>query len=128
MRTSEWIQTGFATLLALAAWLTSLTQNPLPHRRQWTITALALIAITTVALALTFSKSLPPETASVFRDWLTVALFLIPYWQAGQFFLQPNPAIERRLLAIDQRLIPRIASTSGTGRTRIGFQIGRAHV
>jgi membrane-associated phospholipid phosphatase len=128
MRTSEWIQTGFVTLLALAAWLTSLTPHPLPRRRQWTITALALTAITAVALALTLSKSLAPETASVFRDWLTVPLFLIPYWQAGQFFLHPNPNIERRLLAIDQRLLPHTANTSGTNRTRIGFLLEMAYL
>ncbi|WP_051978489.1 phosphatase PAP2 family protein [Edaphobacter aggregans] len=123
MRTSEWIQIGFAAILALAAWIASL-----PARRRWTITALALIATATVACAIKISTHLPPAVAAVFRDWLTVALFLIPYWQTGQFFLQPNPAIERRLLAFDQRLLPGIARTSGTNRTRVGFILEMAYL
>ena len=123
MRTSEWIQTGFAALLALAAWV-----RPLPQRRRWTITVLALIAIATVALAITLSKSISPDAATILRDWLTVPLFLIPYWQAGQFFLQPNHAIERRLLAIDQRLIPSVATTCGTGGSGIGLLLEMAYL
>jgi membrane-associated phospholipid phosphatase len=128
MRTSEWIQTGFALLLAIAAWVTAFTPRPLPNRRRWIITALATIAIVVVSLALAVSAHLSPANADVLRDWLTVPLFLIPYWQTGQFFLQPDPATQRRLLAFDQRLLPGIASTSGTGRTRIGFILEMAYL
>jgi membrane-associated phospholipid phosphatase len=127
MRTSEWIQTGFAALLALAAWIVPLPA-PLPSRRRWNITLLAVIAIATVALAVGLSSRLSADAASILRDWLTVPLFLVPYWQAGQFFLKPNPAIERRLLAIDQRLLPGIADTSGTGRSGIGLLLEMAYL
>lgn len=123
MRTSEWTQTGFATVLALAAWIA-----PLPPRRRWTITALATVTLITVSIALALCAHLPPESAAVLRDWLTVPLFLIPYWQTGQFFLKPNPAMERRLLAFDQRLLPNVARTSGTGSTRIGFILEMAYL
>src|SRR3954464_10728318 len=127
MRTSEWIQTGFAALLAFAAWMTVLGPGPLPLRRRWNITFLAVIAIAAVAAAVGLSSHLQADTASILRDWLIVPLFLIPYWQAGQFFLKPNPAIERRLLLIDQRLLPRISATSGTDSTGIGFFLEMAY-
>jgi hypothetical protein len=123
MRTSEWIQIGFALTLAVAAWIA-----PLPPRRRWAITAFAAIAIVVLSLALVLCAHLSAEIADVIRDWLTVPLFLIPYWQTGQFFLRSNHAIERRLLAFDQQLIPGIAATSGTGRTRIGLILEMAYL
>ncbi|WP_260705445.1 phosphatase PAP2 family protein [Edaphobacter flagellatus] len=123
MRTSEWIQLGFSLLLALAAWLT-----PLPRQRQRNITTLALAAAVILAIALLIARALPPEAASILRDWLTVPLFLIPYWQTGQFFLAPNPRIQQRLLDLDHRLIPTIASQSGTSRTGIGFLLEMAYL
>ena len=125
MRTSEWIQTGFALLLAIAAWI---TPRPLSIRRRWTVTLLAVIAIATVAITVFLSVHLSFETSSILRDWITVPLFLIPYWQTGQFFLQPNRVVEQRLLAIDQRLFPRIASTSGTERTRVGLLLEMSYL
>jgi hypothetical protein len=50
MRTSEWIQIVLASVLALAAWITSLTSHPLPLRRRWVVTGLAVIAIVIVEL------------------------------------------------------------------------------
>jgi membrane-associated phospholipid phosphatase len=123
MRTSECIQTGFATILALAAWIA-----PLPPRRRWTISALAAVAGITVFIALALCAHLPLETSSILRDWLTVPLFLIPYWQTGQFFLRPDPTMERRLLAFDQHLLPDIAQTSGTSSTRTGFVLEMAYL
>lgn len=123
MRTSEWIQLGFSLLLALAAWLT-----PLPRERQRNITTLAAVAVVILVLALLIARVLSAEVASVFRDWLTVPLFLIPYWQTGQFFLAPNPRIQQRLLDFDKRLIPGIAAQSGTSRTGIGFLLEMAYL
>jgi membrane-associated phospholipid phosphatase len=57
-----------------------------------------------------------------------VALFLIPYWQTGQFFLKPNHAIEAKLLAFDRRLLPRASTTSGTSRNPIGFILEMAYL
>src|SRR5262245_11339061 len=118
MRISEWIQGGFPIVLALAAWI---SPRALPLRRRWTITALAVVAVVAIAVALSVCSHLQADTASIVRDWLPVPLFLIPYWQAGQFFVRPNAAIERRLLAIDERLLPDIANKAGTDRTGIGL-------
>ncbi|HEY4048144.1 MAG TPA: phosphatase PAP2 family protein [Acidobacteriaceae bacterium] len=121
MRSSEWIQIGFATLLALAGWMTSFTTRPLPLRRRWIITGLAVAAIVIVALARWTGFFLPQQYQSILRDWLTVALFLIPYWQTGQFFLGPNVRIQKQLLAFDRRMLHDIATKSGTERSPVGF-------
>jgi membrane-associated phospholipid phosphatase len=125
MRISEWIQSGFPVLLALAAWI---TPRPLPRRRRLNITALATVAVVMVWGALAICARLPHDTASIVRDWLPVPLFLIPYWQTGQFFVRPIAAIERRLLAIDERLLPGIANKAGTDRTGVGLFLETAYL
>ena len=121
MRTSEWIQIGFAVILAAAAWVQALSRHPLPVRRRWNITLLAIVPICAVELARSTAIFLPPLYVSILRDWLTVGLFLVPYWQTGQFFQAPNHRIEERLLAFDHWLMPRTAETSGTARTGFGL-------
>jgi membrane-associated phospholipid phosphatase len=121
MRTSEWIQIGFAVILAVAAWVQALSRHPLPVRRRWNITLLAIVPVFAVELARSTAMFLPPLYVSVLRDWLTVGLFLVPYWQTGQFFQGPNHRIEERLLAFDHWLMPRAAGTSGTSRTGFGL-------
>ena len=121
MRTSEWIQIGFAIILAVAAWVQALSRHPLPVRRRWNITLLAIVPVFAVELARATAMFLPPLYVSVLRDWLTVGLFLVPYWQTGQFFQGPNHHIEERLLAFDHWLMPRAAGTSGTARTGFGL-------
>jgi len=123
MRSSEWIQIGFAVILALAAWVQALSRHPLPVRRRWNITLLAVVPIAAVTVARSTAIFLPPLSVSVLRDWLTVALFLVPYWQTGQFFQGPNHRIEERLLAFDHRWMPRTAGTSGTARTGLGLML-----
>jgi membrane-associated phospholipid phosphatase len=100
MRTSEWIQIGFATILALAAWI-----RPLSARRRSAISLLAAFTMLAVILARLLEHILVPVQASIFRDWLPVALMLVPYWQTGQFFLGPNEKIQARLAGIDRRLL-----------------------
>jgi membrane-associated phospholipid phosphatase len=90
-------------------------------RRRWNITLLAIVPIAAVLLARATAAFLPPLSVSMLRDWLTVALFLVPYWQTGQFFQGPNHRIEERLLAFDHWLMPRAAGTSGTSRTGFGL-------
>jgi membrane-associated phospholipid phosphatase len=90
-------------------------------RRRWNITLLAIVPVFAVELARSTAIFLPPLYVSVLRDWLTVALFLVPYWQTGQFFQGPNHRIEERLLAFDRWLMPRAAGTSGTARTGFGL-------
>jgi len=99
MRISEWIQAGFAIILAVAAWL-----SPIPDRRRSAVTLLALIAVAAIALARLSTLVLSPTSGVILRDWLPVPLTLIPYWQTGQFFLRPNPRIQSWLLDSDHRL------------------------
>jgi membrane-associated phospholipid phosphatase len=128
MQTSEWIQIVFALGLAVAAWITRLSSHPLPLRRRWIVTSLAATAVIIVAAGRFSASFLSPDHLSVLRDCLTVALFLVPYWQAGQFFLQPNLKIQDRLLAFDRRLLPAVAAKSGTERTAIGFLLEIAYL
>jgi membrane-associated phospholipid phosphatase len=121
MRVSEWIQVGFALILALAAWIQPLFPPPLPIRRRWTITLLGLVPLIAVSLAILSARWLPAGPVSILRDCLTVALFLIPYWQTGQFFQKPNHKLEQRLLTFDKWLMPRTATASGTQRTGFGL-------
>jgi membrane-associated phospholipid phosphatase len=128
MRTSEWIQIGFAIMLAAAAWIQPFFGRPLPVRRRWNITLLAVVPVVAVMLARATGRFLPPLYVSMLRDWLTVALFLVPYWQTGQFFQGPNHRIEERLLAFDRWLMPQTARTSGTSRTGFGLVLEIAYL
>jgi len=128
MRTSEWIQVGFAIILAIAAWAQSFSAHPLPARKRWIITLLGLVPLVAVSLARATAWFLPPFYVSVLRDFLTVALFLIPYWQTGQFFQAPNHRLEQRLLAFDRWLMPKTATTSGTARTGFGLALEVAYL
>jgi membrane-associated phospholipid phosphatase len=127
MRSSEWIQVVFALVLAMAAWITAFTSHPLPLRRRWIVTSLAAAAITIVAAGRFSVSFLAPNHRPIFRDCLTAALFLVPYWQTGQFFLRPNLKIQERLLAFDRWLLPGIAAKSGTERTPTGFLLEAAY-
>jgi membrane-associated phospholipid phosphatase len=128
MRTSEWIQIVFSSVLAVAAWITSLTPHPLPLRRRWIVTSLALIAIMAVELARFSAFCLSPGHLSILRDCITVAVFLVPYWQTGEFFLEPNLKTQNRLLAFDRWLLPGIAAKPGTERTAVGFLLEVAYL
>ena len=99
MRTSEWIQAGFAVILAVAAWF-----FPLAPRRRTVITLLAAFAIAVVVAARLAAYALGPRPASILRDWLPVALMLVPYWQTGQFFRGPSEKIQAWLVDSDRRL------------------------
>lgn len=112
MRISEWIQAGFATILAVAAWIA-----PLEWRRRLAVTELAVIAIVGVVLARLSEYVIGPVAASILRDWLPVPLLLIPYWQTGQFFTGPDEKIQARLVASDRWLWKLVA--------RGGWSFGR---
>jgi len=99
MRTSEWIQAGFAVILVLAAWI-----RPLAARRRAVIAIFAAIAVVTVLLGRLSVYVLAPRQASILRDWLPVALMLVPYWQTGQFFTGPNQKVQGWLVESDRRL------------------------
>jgi membrane-associated phospholipid phosphatase len=97
MRTSEWIQAGFAAVLALVAWV-----RPLAAHRRSAITLFALLAVVAIALARLTQYVFGPLPASILRDWLPVPLTLIPYWQTGQFFSGPDEKIQAWLVASDR--------------------------
>jgi membrane-associated phospholipid phosphatase len=128
MRTSEWIQIGFAILLAAAAWIPIRGIGPLPMRRRWNVTLLALAPLLLVTLVRVSARWIPDGSVSIARDWLTVGLFLVPYWQTGQFFLAPNRGVQERLMAFDRWLMPRAAATSGTPRTAFGMVLEVAYL
>jgi membrane-associated phospholipid phosphatase len=111
MRISEWIQIGFATILAVIAWIL-----PLTIRRRVVIAVLAIFAILAVALARYSAHILTSDQVSILRDWLPVVLMLVPYWQTGQMFMGPNEKIQSQLLQMDRslaNLLPRILRMSG---------------
>jgi membrane-associated phospholipid phosphatase len=128
MRTSEWIQVGFAIILAIAAWVQPLFGRPLPVRKRWNVTLFALVPCVLVALAIASARLLPAVYVSILRDWLTVALFLVPYWQTGEFFQGPDHRIEERLMTFDRWLMPKAARTSGTARTGVGMILEVAYL
>ncbi|QNI30591.1 phosphatase PAP2 family protein [Alloacidobacterium dinghuense] len=100
MRTSEWIQAGFATILAVAAWI-----RPLPAGRRRIVTLLAVLALLAIAAARSSQRVFDPYSVSVLRDWLPVVLMLVPYWQTGQFFMGPNEKIQSWLIKTDRSLL-----------------------
>ena len=104
MRTAEWIQAGFALILAATAWF-----RPLPLKRQWIAALLAAFALGAIAAAHYSDHFLAPLQVSILRDWLPVVLMLVPYWQAGQFFLWPNEQIQNWLISTDRALLKDIA-------------------
>jgi membrane-associated phospholipid phosphatase len=114
MRTSEWIQGGFALILTAAAWL-----RQVPHssrsdewsKRRWTVTLLAAVAITAILIA----SHIAPRNSAL-RDWLAVPLLLIPYWQTGRFFLGPSERIQTWLIETDRRLLKPFRSASTISR------------
>ena len=96
MRAAEWIQIAFFTILVAAAWKSSLAR-----RRQLRVTAFATLAIAAILAARFMSYFLPLRFSSIVRDWLPAALLLVPYWQIGEFFTEPDSGIQARLSAFD---------------------------
>jgi hypothetical protein len=126
VRIAEELQSGFAVLLAVAAWLPGL--RSLPPRRRRRITGLSTLVLAADAIACVTPRWMSANASAILRDWLPVALMLVPYWQTGQFFRAPDAKIQRWLLRLDLRWLGRIAARSGTARTRIGLALEIAYV
>ena len=126
MRIAEELQSGFAVLLAVAAWFPGL--RSLPARRRLRITLLSTLVLAADAFACATPRFLSVAASATLRDWLPVALMLVPYWQTGQVFRGPNARIQRWLLRLDLRWLGRAAARSGTARTRIGLALEVAYV
>ena len=123
MRSAEWMQGGFAVLLAVAACLV-----PLPAVRRRRITILALVVVGAVAFAWSTSLWLPAAWSTTIRDWLPVGLMLVPYWQTGQFFTGPNLKIQHWLMDLDRRWLTYTSRRIGTAHTRLGLGFEIAYV
>jgi membrane-associated phospholipid phosphatase len=128
MRTTEWIQLSFAILFTIAAWTTALTSRPLPMRHRWIVTVLAAIAAIVLAATHAIRPHISANAYAILLDCVTVTLFLIPYWQTGQFFLGPDEKKQATLLAMDRRLLPRISAAAGTRRNLIGAALEMAYL
>jgi membrane-associated phospholipid phosphatase len=115
-------------VLALAAWITSLTSHPLPLRRRWIVACFAGFAVVVVALGRFCASLLSADHGLILRDCIALAVFLVPYWQAGEFFVEPNIEKQNCLLAFDRWLLPGIAAKSGTERTVIGLLLEVAYL
>lgn len=102
------IQAAIVSLLALAAWLSTLSR-----RRKLRVTALALIAIGAIALAQLSHRTLHAQLSSLLDDWLPAALLLIPYWQVGQFVTTSNPRMESRFVAFDRAFFQSLGMRPG---------------
>ena len=109
MRTSEWIQAGFAVILTVAAWLLWL-----PAPRRWITTLLAAFALCAIAAARYSIHFLTPLQTSILRDWLPVVLLLVPYWQTGQFFMGPSESFQTWLIETDRWLLKAIAPAAAS--------------
>ena len=93
MRISEWIQAGFTTIIAVAAWI-----RPLTTRRRSAITLLAGFTIFAVIFAHFSVRVLAPLQASIFRDWLPVvfdACTLLADWSVFHGAERENPGAAR---------------------------------
>jgi PAP2 superfamily len=98
MRSAEQIQIAFVSLSAALAWI-----RPMSWGRRLKVSALTIVMIVLVFAARLSAHVLAPTHSSTLRDWLPAALFLVPYWQIGNFFKGPNAIVQGRLAAFDGR-------------------------
>jgi membrane-associated phospholipid phosphatase len=100
MRPQEAIHIGVVSAITLLAIF-----RPIASQRRLRVIVLAVLAVGAI-LAARFLLS--GSASRVVRDWLPAALLLVPYWQAGQFFTEPDTRLQNRLLAYDARLFARL--------------------
>lgn len=117
MRTAEWINFLAFSFLTLLAW-----RRIAEPRRRIKVTLLGGIglALTGISAGI-LPRALPPLAASVCRDWLPYILLLLFYWQAGQFYVRVDLAVQRRLEHLDQRLITAPVAWCARGAIGRGF-------
>ena len=98
MRLAEQIQIAFVCYTSALACI-----RPLSPRRRLNVYSLTIVMLVVVFAARFSAHALGPTHSATLRDWLPAALFLVPYWQIGNFFQGPNALIQRRLAAFDER-------------------------
>lgn len=118
MRVAEQIQIAFVSLVAAAAWIRSLG-----YRRRLKVAALAAVASSAVLAARFTVHFLSPLHSAAVRDWLPAALFLVPYWQVGQFFKGPNRSLQEKLAAFDRALFEMLLPEHARSRSRTAWSL-----
>jgi len=102
MRAAEWIHIVVFSFFVSLAWI-----RKLPSRRRRKVTFISSFGLgATLIAALLLPAFLPPLPISVVRDWLPGALVLLVYWQAGEFFEQPDQQFQDQLERMDARFLP----------------------
>ena len=106
LRTPEIIAAAYFLFLLTVVWL----RGPRERRAAVTLRALTVTAgIGAIAAASAWTDPAGYVRWSIegLRDWLPGIYVLLAYWLSGQFFVAPNPDLERRLASLDSWLFSR---------------------
>ena len=99
MRQPEVIQLIVVAVLLVAAQVRRLQRD-----RRVKVALLAVVAALAILIWEVLKRWSSAYVMSIVGDWLPGALMLIPYWQVGQFFTEPDPVTEARLSAVDRAI------------------------
>lgn len=98
MRVAEWLNLVYFTGFVGLAWLRKLS----PARR-WNAIVIGAAGWGLTLAAVVSGDYMSAAASSILRDWLPAPLMLLAYWQAGQFFVEPNAKLQARLEEFDRR-------------------------
>lgn len=99
MRTAEWINLFFFSLLTVLGWLYRVPQHDRGMATRLGLAGIALSVLPHFIDRYRFSLALP-----TLRDWLPAALMPLAYWQTGAFFPERHLKLEHKLQQFDQKL------------------------
>lgn len=118
LRTAEWINLLAFSWLVIVAW----GQRHLDGVRRAKITAMGTGGLTiTLFASLVLPHLVVPLAARVSRDWTSLLLLALFYWQAGQFVTRADVDVEERLERWDRRLVAPLLEWCA--RRRVGVWI-----
>lgn len=101
MRVAEWSNLVFFLFFSILAWL-----RPLPPEKRLRATLFGAVGLALTS-ALLLTEMAAGRWAMLVRDWLPAPMMLVAYWQAGQFFVAPNPRLQGWLESVDERWLGR---------------------
>ncbi len=110
MRTSEWINLIFLSVLSVWAWA-----RPIGSSRRVKSTCLGLLGIVAIVLVRGPGSSLFPTHGFILRDWLPAPLMLFVYWQAGLLFVKPFSPVQEILERFDRPVVTWISHLRSAG-------------